>query len=353
MNRLHDATTRRPRPLTRLEPDEEIVLFPSLAHRSAGGDEWIVDVHGDVFAAGAMSLGNRVLLRLLKRTMRATVEDFATPLFQERIARFTARSLTGKRVAVRVGADHVELTKSRRNGHFQLPVRISASEARDWAESESPHSEPYLPVAVPEAGASSRAYLVEPTGLSVISDIDDTLKHSHVSCKRTLLTNTFLRPFETIPGMSALFRRWAGSGTAFHYVSSSPWQLYVHLAEHLALEGFPAGSFHLRSFRLRDHLLRRMLLLRRSGKQEVIRQLLRTFPQRRFLLIGDSGEHDPEVYGSIARRYPQQVAGIFIRQLAGERDTQRRYAKAFRRVDPALLRLFADAAELSDAPVIA
>jgi phosphatidate phosphatase APP1 len=353
MNRLHDATMRRQRPLTKLGPDEQIVLFPSLAYKSPGGDEWIVDVHGDVFAVAPMGLGKRVLLRLLKRAMRATADDLATPLFQERIARFTAQNLAGKRIAVRVGAEHVALTKSRRNGHFQLPVRISASEAREWAESERPHWEPYLPVEVPGADANSRAYLVEPTGLSVISDIDDTLKHSHVACKRTLLTNTFLRPFETIPGMAAQFRQWAGFGTAFHYVSSSPWQLYVHLAEHLAHEGFPAGSFHLRPFRLRDHLLRRMLLLRRTGKQHVIRNLLNAFPKRRFLLIGDSGEHDPEIYGSIARRFPQQVVGIFIRQLAGERNTKRRYAKAFRRIDPTLLRLFADAAELSDVQVIA
>ena len=58
-------------------------------------------------------------------------------------------------------------------------------------------------------------------------------------------------------------------------------------------------------------------MLRRSGKLSVIRALFKTFPQRRFLLVGDSGEHDPEIYGAMARRFPQQVAGIFIRQLDG------------------------------------
>src|SRR6185295_2069331 len=113
--------------------------------------------------------------------------------------------------------------------------------------------------------ATGQAYLLPPTGESVISDIDDTLKHSQVACKKTLLANTFLRPYETIPGMAGVFRDWWAEGAAFHYVSSSPWQLYEHLAAHLADEGFPTGSFHLRHFRLRDHLLRRILLLRRSG----------------------------------------------------------------------------------------
>jgi len=69
------------------------------------------------------------------------------------------------------------------------------------------------------------------------------------------------------------------------------------------------------------------------------------------LLVGDSGEHDPEIYGGLARRYPQQVAGILVRQLAGERNLRRRYARAFRRIDPALLRLYCEAAELADVRV--
>ena len=67
-----------------------------------------------------------------------------------------------------------------------------------------------------------------------------------------------------------------------------------------------------------------------------------------FLLVGDSGEHDPEVYGALARRYPRQIAGIYIRQLDASRNTRRRYARALRRVDPSLIKLFRDAEELAD-----
>jgi phosphatidate phosphatase APP1 len=195
---------------------------------------------------------------------------------------------------------------------------------------------------------SGQAWLLPPRGLSIISDIDDTLKHSYVACKRTLLANTFLRPFETIPGMAGVFQQWSQSNAAFHYVSSSPWQLYPHLAEHLAAQGFPAGSFHLRAFRLRDHLLRRVLMLRRSGKASVIRALFKTFPERQFLLVGDSGEADPEIYGAMGRRFPDQVAGILIRRLPGRLDTTPRYARAFRGVRTGAVRLFHEAAELAE-----
>jgi phosphatidate phosphatase APP1 len=277
----------------------------------------------------------------------------ASELFQQRIARFLALDRGGRRLAVRIGEQiHVLPKKSRRNGHFLASVRIPVGELAS-GELVNCHASAALPVHVcgldhPLPVAAGQAYLVGRTGLSVISDIDDTLKHSYVGCKRTLLANTFLRPFEAIPGMAPLFREWAAQEAAFHYVSSSPWQLYRHLAEHLADEGFPAGSFHLRSFRLRDHLIRSILMLRRSGKASVIRALFKTFPQRRFLLVGDSGEADPEIYGAMARRFPQQVTGILIRQLDGPKDRPARFVRAFRKVPIATVRLFREADELKD-----
>jgi phosphatidate phosphatase APP1 len=349
MTSLLEAMKRRPRPLTNLAREDRVVLFPSLGRLSDDGEHWLVNVHGDVFSPGRITLSKRLALRLLRRMMQAGTELFTSPLFQGRIARFLARSRAGRRIAVRIGDETFRLAaRSRRNGHFQASVRIPARKVRDWAETAAVGCEKYLPLEVCGAEATGQAYVLEPTGLSIISDIDDTLKHSYVSCKRTLLTNTFLRPFESIPGMAPLFRQWWADGAAFHYVSSSPWQLFEHLAEHLATEGFPPGSFHLRPFGLRDHLLRRLLLLRRSGKLGVIRGILKMYPQRRFLLVGDSGEHDPEIYGSLARRHAGQIAGIFVRQLGGPRDSRRRYAEAFRGLNPALIKLYADATELAD-----
>ena len=67
--------------------------------------------------------------------------------------------------------------------------------------------------------------LLPPRGVSVVSDVDDTIKISQVADHRELLNNTFLRPMEAVPGMPALYRRWAKDGAAFHYVTASPWQL--------------------------------------------------------------------------------------------------------------------------------
>jgi phosphatidate phosphatase APP1 len=347
---LLSSMTRRPGNLAR---EDKVVLFPSLGHLSPSGEHWMVGVHGDVFAAGKIGLTKRMLLKLLQRAMRAPDAAMRSELFQQRIARFVASDAGGRRVAVRIAEQvHVLPKKSRRNGHFQASVRVPVASLPHSIGSKGPV---HVPLRLEVCGAeeslplaSGQAYLVGQTGLSVISDIDDTLKHSHVGCKRTLLANTFLRPFEAIPGMSALYQDWAEQGAAFHYVSSSPWQLYSHLAEHLTSEGFPDGSFHLKAFRLRDHLIRRILMLRRSGKASVIRGLFKSFPQRRFLMVGDSGEHDPEIYGAMARLFPRQVAGILIRQIDGAKNSPSRYAKAFRRVPYDAVRLYRDAGELAD-----
>jgi phosphatidate phosphatase APP1 len=357
MTTLLEAMTRRP--LTNLVAGDHVVLYPTLGHLSRDGANWVVDLHGDVSAPGQMTLGKRMLLRVVKRAMRASDADIDSDIFRDRIARFVARDRAGKRIAVRIGEHTFRLTKKTgRNGHFQAAVRLPLRLVEKVLESRTGHRLPdegsdtcgglALPIEVVGTDAASECYLLARHGVSVISDIDDTLKHSHVACKKTLLQNTFLRPFETIPGMAFLLREWSAAGAAMHYVSSSPWQLYEHLAAHLAEEGFPHGSFHLRHFRLRDHVLRRLLLMRRAGKLNMIRGIIKNFPHRNFLLVGDSGERDPEIYGAIARRFPRQVVGIFIRQLTGEKNSARRYSRAFQGVDPSLIRRFEMPEELAE-----
>jgi hypothetical protein len=347
-------------PLTTLRREDRVVLFPSLARRTADGQRWLVQIQGDVSVAGRPGVGARMVLRYLRRAMCAGDDVTAHPLFQARIARFLARGRAGCQIAVRIGEAIYRLPSAGRHGLFQGLVEMPASAVLPLAEAgreacttwgwwSGPSVPACLPVEVYGAAARGAVLLVEPEGVSVISDIDDTLKHTGVGCRRTLLANTFLRPFESIPGMAELFRRWGAAGAVFHYVSASPWQLFEHLARHLAEEGFPPGSFHLRAFRLRDHLLRRLLLVRRSGKWRMLCQLLAMFPRRQFVLVGDSGERDPELYGALARRFPRQVIGIWIRQLESLPELKR-YVRAFRGVPQGCWHLFRSAEELPAQP---
>ena len=67
-------------------------------------------------------------------------------------------------------------------------------------------------------------------------------------------------------------------------------------------------------------------------KLSVIEPLLKQFPRRKFILIGDSGERDPEIYGELARKYPNQIERIYIHDVTGEPAIAPRYADALREV---------------------
>jgi len=63
---------------------------------------------------------------------------------------------------------------------------------------------------------------------------------------------------------------------------------------------------------------------------------------RKLILVGDSGERDPEIYGFIARKYPKRVHQIFIRAVKNEIGNETRFTKAFERVPKDKWSIFTD-----------
>lgn len=192
-----------------------------------------------------------------------------------------------------------------------------------------------------------RALIVPRQGLSVVSDIDDTIKVSQVRDRHELLLNTFAREFVAVPGMAQHYHALAKiRGTRFHYVSAGPIQLYPPLDSFMRDAGFPAGSVHLRESTAYSNVMPGHDASR-IHKLAAIRRLLADFPQRRFLLIGDSGEADPEIYGEIARAHREQVVGIRIRDVSGDAADSARYAAAFAELPASLWQIFAEAATIA------
>jgi hypothetical protein len=177
---------------------------------------------------------------------------------------------------------------------------------------------------------------IEPEGLSVVSDIDDTVKITQVPAgKKTVLRNTFLREFKAAAGMRERYLKLgeeAGGGgdVSFHYVSGSPWQLYGLLGEFLIeREQFPPGTFHMKNLRknlLEPGALESVKAFALGGdlatldqKVRQITNLMVNLPRRRFILVGDSGERDPEVYRAIKGLFGDRVIRIYIRDVLGRR----------------------------------
>jgi hypothetical protein len=304
------------------------------------------------FQTPPWGIRKKMMVRMLANVMKASDAEIQGQTFQERIWPFFVEADRGLRVRIRIGNRVFRLKrKTRRNGRFFSWLPISDEMVRTHAEvfSDGRLRLPYrLELLHPDAEPiDSRVELLGRHGLSVISDIDDTIKETSVCNRRELLLNTFVRRFRSIEGMSGVYQNWYDAGADFHYVSSSPWQLYESLQQLQQEAGFPTGTIHLRNFRLRDQVIRKMMLIRRQGKAAEIRRLLRNMPSRNFLLVGDSGEKDPEIYQKICRQHPDQVKGLFIREISERPIDPERMAKMRRAAGSNVCSVFSDSSQLN------
>lgn len=158
-------------------------------------------------------------------------------------------------------------------------------------------------------------------GVSVISDIDDTIKNSSISMgAREIFRNTFIRDLKdlSIEGV----REWYGElykmGVRFHYCSNSPWQLFPVIATFFRHAGLPPGSLHLKQYSGMLQGIFEPVAERKKGNLE---KILRDFPKRKFILIGDSGEADLEVYTDLAVANPGRILAVFIRDVTTPEQT--------------------------------
>ncbi|KAF2689203.1 hypothetical protein K458DRAFT_329424 [Lentithecium fluviatile CBS 122367] len=163
--------------------------------------------------------------------------------------------------------------------------------------------------------ATEEVMITESSGISVISDIDDTIKHSAISSgAREIFRNAFIRDLGdlTIDGVREWYNKMAELGVKFHYVSNSPWQLYPVIAKYFSLAGLPPGSFHLKQY---SGMLQGIFEPVAERKKSTLDKIARDFPERRFILIGDSGEADLEVYTDFVLENPGRVVAVFIRDV--------------------------------------
>ncbi|MFT5303054.1 MAG: phosphatidate phosphatase APP1 [Mariniblastus sp.] len=299
---------------------------------------WRIHISGVAWQAPVVfTMRQRMMIRMLGGVMQATPDQLGGEMFKARITPFMVEADDKQVILVTINDRKYRLKKrTRRNGHFGNWIHVAETEIDSATEVIDGHAVVRFSVSMegqPVEAVQGSVFLYRPSGISVVSDIDDTIKDSDVGDRRELLVNTFLREFRSIEGMADAYRNWAQAGASFHYVSSSPWQLYQSLQQMHTVHGFPLGTMHLRNFRLRDQLLKRVML-RRKGKATAIQELMRSMPNRNFVLVGDSGEKDPKIYKKICRQFQGRVKAVFIRELAHRRIESEAREKLTRAVQP-------------------
>ena len=217
------------------------------------------------------------------------------------LKRMESDELPGAQLRASYGNQSVEAT-SDAEGYFSVEFKASGLPA-GWHEIRLELQ--HLPV------SGIGKVLVPPPDaqFGVISDLDDTVIQSGVTRKLRMVVKLALsnsRTRKPFSGVAAFYRALHRGRNPFFYVSKSPHNLYAPLLEFLQHQQLPAGPLLLRDYGLR---------MRKDHKTTAIVNILATYPTLRFILIGDSGEQDPEIYTAILSRFPERVRVIYIRSI--------------------------------------
>ena len=334
-----------------LKKDERVLFFRSEVTPSLGAPGlWSLRVHGWVFEPEEDSVSRRAALYVLRKSLGIDRDTAAAANFRRRAAAFLVDNERGKRLVIEVGESRWRLPVSGANGHFQGAITLTEdqvqSASRVLADGRSALT---WEAALPDADTRrfrGGAQLSPAGGWVVVSDIDDTIRISHVLDRSELIQNTFVRPFRATSGLAELYARLAKEGAAFHYLSGSPWQLYEPLIEFLDLGGFPFGALHLRAFRVKDRSIRQFFGSSMGHKLRWLRRLATLCPRRRFLLVGDTGEQDADVYSTFSREHPGRVRAVLLRRAPGAERSEATIRGLFSGIELPLLQLFKDAADI-------
>ncbi|CAJ0752334.1 257_t:CDS:2 [Entrophospora sp. SA101] len=325
--------------------EQHCVLIPSYGFRrinEQGKEEWCIKVRGWGYAKN-QSRKRRILLGVARRIVGVANDLEKSRILEDRFGMFLTKNLKNQRYNIKVVGIahplHMELYFDLRGdneidedegdegdgGDEGDEGEKEKKETKDGYESEK--SETDIPVEVVDRWAmeshetnvrllkllvepqgvdhSDKAYygfanLIDKEGISVISDIDDTIKCTGItSGPRTVLSNTFLNELKEVDGMADVYKEWYDKGAAIHYVSNSPWQLFPMLRKFFHNKKFPPGSAHLKFY---DDLMKTLLLEGRGeSKRNYIEEILNDFPKRKFILVGDSEISTPRSFGDVKK----------------------------------------------------
>ncbi len=163
----------------------------------------------------------------------------------------------------------------------------------------------------------------------VISDLDDTVLKSNVISKvkmiyLALFKNAYTRlAFRGVPALYWALRKGSSGDqkNPIFYVSNSPWNLYDVIDEFMDVNHIPKGPVLLRDFGHANNPALSDAYKKHKYNETV--KILETYPHLPFILIGDSGEKDADMYLEVAKNYPGRILCIYIRTVKDKKRTER------------------------------
>jgi phosphatidate phosphatase APP1 len=331
-----------------LKPGEQVTFYPGYAYVSADQKSWSAVVQGRVVEPDAQSIFSKSALEALN-SLSMFIPDVGASLaaLQERLRPFAVKGHANTSVPIELQDTVLHLAKTTGDGYFE--DRITLPQAPRLARGAN-ISYKTQACAEDKRTFPGQAWVIPPTGLSVISDVEGSLQVSSgtTSGGSPAFAKVLLNEPKAVPGLAYRFTMWSAQGTLFHYVSASPWEWTSSVRQFLSENNFPEGSLHLQKLSWADansSLTAAIAVLARVARPStahtgpVIEELLQRFPKRQFMLVGSSGDPTPELYAGLARRYPEQIRMIYIREVPG---TTRQWAEVFQGIPSARWQVFTD-----------
>lgn len=267
----------------------------------------------------------RLLVQMARRLLRRGVSNVEVEV---RFAGSVQRIETDAHGYFRAHVDLAESPAAGRLWHSAEVELISSPKKQDAAEAEIAEAEIFIPP--------------DTANVVVVSDIDDTVMYTGVANKIKMFWRLFAERADSrvaFPGVAAFYRALhdGASGQAVNpilYVSRGPWGIYDMLNEFFNQHRIPIGPIlFLREWDVR---LKSPLPKRAEGhKKELVRRMLALYDGLPFVLIGDSGQHDPEIYADIVREHSGRVKAVYIRDVSRSRTREKEIAKLADEVEKA------------------
>ena len=236
--------------------------------------------------------------------------------------RFISLEIPGALVRATLDGETVE-ARTDVEGYVQIELCNGKPDVHGWRQVEL---DLIAPLAAGQEACRATASVLVPdprAEFGVISDVDDTVLRTGLTERAGMLRTTLLHNASTrlpYPGVAAFYRALhEGDGAVtrpIFYVSGSPWNLYDMIERFFAIQGIPPGPLFLKDWGIDEHKFIREDTQR--YKLERIDKLLSTYPALDFVLIGDSGQEDPEIYAEVVRRWSKRIRAVYIRDVTAD-----------------------------------
>jgi len=231
-------------------------------------------------------------------------------------------------VAIGHGGGTTTDMKADDEGFFggRMEATIPLDSDKEWHEYSVELVSPVRPGNATVKGSGETLVPADSARFGVISDIDDTVIQSRVSnfllaARTVILGNARTRlPF---PGVAAFYEALrngleGSEKNPVFYVSSSPWNIHDVISEFMDLQKIPRGPILLRDWDMRLGSLAPTRHF--EHKSVAIRNIMQCYPAMAFILIGDTSQHDPEIYRQVVGEFPKRVRAIYIRDVVRSAD---------------------------------